>query len=122
MHDARHVVIVSANPVVAAGLSAWLEQASQGFHPHWTGSMDPAERLAVPAEALLLVAPQNWRELACWLPGLRKHASDRRWLFFGDLRIAGMFASEIDAACCTLVAASESPERLRVSLWVLAEG
>jgi DNA-binding CsgD family transcriptional regulator len=73
------------------------------------------------ASAVLLVAPHDWREMTRWLPCLRKLFSNRPWLIFGDLRLAGMCWPDLEALLCTLVAPESPPDRLRVALWVLGE-
>jgi DNA-binding CsgD family transcriptional regulator len=116
------VFILSTNPVFATSLQYWLRSGPHPFHSRWLGSVEPALAAAPAAGAILLLAPQHWRELACWLPHVRRSFSSCRWLVFGDLRLGGMFGSLIDEPCCTLVAPYEAPDRLRVSLWVLTEG
>jgi DNA-binding NarL/FixJ family response regulator len=122
MINPPQVFILSTNPVFATSLQHWLRNGPHPFQSRWLLSVDPALSAAPSAGALLLLAPQHWREMACWLPHVRRHFSACHWLVFGDLRLGGMVASQLDVPCCTLVAPFEPPDRLRVSLWVLTEG
>jgi DNA-binding NarL/FixJ family response regulator len=118
----REVVIVSSSPIFATALQEWLQSSLKRVR---CCVLDPGS--AVPShtaaeEVVILLVPQDWREMILWLPEVQTRFPAHPWLLLADLRLAGMFLSFLETRLCTLVAPSALPETLSTSLQVLAEG
>jgi DNA-binding NarL/FixJ family response regulator len=102
------VLVVSASPIFSCSLQRLLADEPDLFCC-WT--LDDIESPSHPD--LPLIAPQNWEEMAFWLPALEAHFPRCAWLVLGELRVAGMFLSSLEAQRCALVSSSAFPEQLR---------
>jgi DNA-binding NarL/FixJ family response regulator len=106
-------IIMSANPVLALGIQHLLDDWSDRINCHRHDPSDQAHDYPTIEPDLLILAPQNWQDLAGWLPALRRRYRGSPWLLFTQPRIAGLFLSLLDLQPCTLVPDTASPEQLR---------
>jgi DNA-binding NarL/FixJ family response regulator len=116
------IVIVSSSPIFAATLQDWLQVRLDGVPCRVLDAGSAAPSFTVTESAVIVLVPLDWHEMIAWLPKLQKRFPTHPWLVLADLRLAGMFLSFLDTRRCTLVAPGALPERLHVSLQVLAEG
>jgi DNA-binding NarL/FixJ family response regulator len=110
------VLIVSASPILSRSLQQLLTDK-----PHLVRCWVLDEMDAPFCPDVVLISPQNWQELAFWLPALQIRFPRCRWLVLGELRLAGMFLSALETHRCALVSSSAFPEELCSCLQVLAE-
>lgn len=97
------LLILCSSPIFARGLQHLLvEDLGCGHsHLHWVQDQAGLSRIIDPA--LVLMAPQCWREFAHWLPLLRDHFPFRPWLIIADVRLTGMFLSQLETRPCLFV-------------------
>jgi DNA-binding NarL/FixJ family response regulator len=68
-----------------------------------------------------LIAALDWRQMADWLPRLRRHMAMSPWLLLADLRLAGMFLKLMEDQPCVVVDPNGDPASLRSGLQAAAE-
>lgn len=116
------IVIVSSTPIFTAALQSWLEHNLDDFCCRRLDAGSLAALRDIAPDAILLLVPQEWRELGDWLPTLETTSSAHPVLVLADLRLPGMFLSCLTTRHCTLVAPGAEPNRLRDALLLLIEG
>jgi DNA-binding NarL/FixJ family response regulator len=122
--DARALdtVIISANPVLAVGIQYLLDDWSDRLTCHRLDPSNGALLHLTFEPNIMILAPQNWQDLAEWLPALRRHFGSAPWLLFTEPRIAGLFLSLLDPQPCTLIPDTAVPEQLRSAALALGAG
>lgn len=63
-----------------------------------------------------LILPQDWEQLARWLPKLERTFSNYPWLIVSDLRVSGMFLSTLQKQACALLPLQASYEEVKTNL------
>jgi DNA-binding NarL/FixJ family response regulator len=112
--------ILCANQVLALGIQYLLDDWSDRVTCHRLDPSDDDHSRATFMPDILILAPQNWQEMAGWLPALRRRYRCAPWLLFTESRIAGLFLSLLEHQPCTLVSNTASPEQLRSAALSLA--
>jgi Bacterial regulatory proteins, luxR family len=105
------VLIVSDRPLYARAIQALLESGSTGGSSRVLAHSD-GPRLAPAGPEVVLFFPQDWRELAARLPGLRRQVASRPWVFLAEGRLVGMFLSLLGDQPCHLVEPDTPPAAL----------
>jgi DNA-binding NarL/FixJ family response regulator len=119
---ALDTVIISANPVLAVGIQYLLDDWSDRLTCHRLDPSNGALLHLTFEPNIMILAPQNWQDLAEWLPALRRHFGSAPWLLFTEPRIAGLFLSLLDPQPCTLIPDTAAPEQLRSAALALGAG
>jgi DNA-binding NarL/FixJ family response regulator len=113
---------MSGSPVFSVSLRQWLQSGQQALPCCLFGERETGWDPHAPPSGSVLIAPLGWREMAFWLPALQQHYAFHPWLFYADLRLAGMFLSTMEGRLCTLVAPASPSDHLRLSLDALTGG
>jgi DNA-binding NarL/FixJ family response regulator len=116
------VILVSNCPIFAEPLRHWLEARQDALMCRLVTHPDAAGLVGPDARTIVAIAPQDWREMSRWLPGLWRGLRACPWLLLADLRLAGMFWPCLEARLCTIVPLGSPPEQLPLSLRVLSLG
>jgi DNA-binding CsgD family transcriptional regulator len=120
MKDATAVGIIIGSRFLASAVRHFLENGPTAFRCR----ILPVEDLAGPFDAadldVLLIVPQHWKEMACWLPILRKEFTCRRWLILADVPLVGMFLSDLESYRCSLITPRSSTDDVGTALLALA--
>jgi DNA-binding NarL/FixJ family response regulator len=117
----REAGIVSSSPILSQALQQSLEDRIDRFACRPLDAVTLSGRARASEPHLLVLAPQNWQEMADWLPRLGRQFPRSPWMVFGDLRIGGMFLSVLDTRPCILVPPGASPAQLGAALQALVE-
>src|SRR5689334_15779557 len=85
-----HVLIVSERSLYAGAIQALLDSRDSGCSSQVLTPLDPP-RLTRAGPEVVLFFPQDWREVAARLPGLRRQTDTLPWVFLAEGRLVGMF-------------------------------
>ncbi len=122
MEGAVEVLIVCSVPTTAAGVQAALAGGPREVRCRTVPAADRDAGVGHAKPDVVIVAPQDWREMSGWLPALQWRFGACRWLVLAPLRVAGMFAWFLEGRLCTIVSPLSPREDLATAFWSLVEG
>jgi DNA-binding CsgD family transcriptional regulator len=117
-----HISIISSSPVFAKAL----QQSWQLTHPSYRcrliAESDVPHLSAADAGSVLLLIPEDWRELQELILDLPEPLFSLPRLLFCDVRLAGIFVKRLPQRRATIVATNAPIDDLHARLRELAEG
>lgn len=118
------VRVVTSAPSLASIVQAVLEEQAAAFElqQHIVAGVGLPQVGRAHSADVLVLAPQTWEEMSRWLPPLKQLAKSCSWLVFTQLRVAGMFTSELPADRCTIVGTGSSLEEIQEDFRSLIRG
>lgn len=114
------LLIVSSSPIYARALEQMLEDEPVCWRTRLLADPEIEDPAAATFEDVVLVVPQDWEELAYWIPPLRRQYGTRPWLILAELPMVGMFLSLIEDQPCVVVDPGASTSLLRSALQAAA--
>jgi DNA-binding NarL/FixJ family response regulator len=115
------VSIVCGSHIYAAALQRLLDAEPGAFLSRIITSLHQADLEGKPDPDVALIAPQGWRQMAAWLPMLRRHLRESPWLLLADQRLVGMFLSFVEPHAAAMVEPDASPDELCRALQSVAD-
>ncbi|HLV80510.1 MAG TPA: LuxR C-terminal-related transcriptional regulator [Chthonomonadaceae bacterium] len=95
MRPPIEVLILSGDPIYPEALECALGREAGRFHCRLLSEADLMRLAPEAGEGVVLLLPQQWEQLARWLPLLETAFPGYSWLLRGNQRVAGMFLSQL---------------------------
>ena len=117
----HRVVILSGNTVYAHAVKGLLAEGCNSIPCHIVTEQDLEGGHRTPGEDLLLLHAEQWEEMEAWRYLLHGVFAECPRLVVVDLRIPGLYLSELQSPLCTLLPSSASSAALKETFSLLME-